>query len=145
MSKTLFVDTWGWLSLRDKRENKHLETAKLYHSYAQEKCTIVTTDYVLDETFTLFFKRLPFGLAQESMTLLLKSIDNGTIVLEWITPERFSQAIQLRNRFIDKPGISFTDLSSMAVMQEIGISDILTEDAHFEHVNLGFKSIPSRD
>ncbi len=48
----------------------------------------------------------------------------------------------MRRQFSDKPKISFTDLSSMVIMVELGISDILTEDRHFALVGLGFRSLP---
>ena len=38
--------------------------------------------------------------------------------------------------------ISFTDLTSMAVMQELEITDILTGDAHFTHVGMNFVLFP---
>lgn len=30
----------------------------------------------------------------------------------------------------------------MAIMMELGITDILTTDRHFTHVGLGFRSLP---
>ncbi len=142
MDNKLFVDTWGWLTLRDKKEARHYETSRYYQEHKQRRGDIVTTDFVLDETFTLFFKRLPPEMAQTSMRLLNDAIEQGTILIEWITQERFFQARMYRERFLDKPDISFTDLTSMVVMQEGGITHILTGDAHFEHVNLGFKCVP---
>ncbi len=45
-------------------------------------------------------------------------------------------------RFDDKPRISFTDLTSMVVMKELGVKDIVTGDEHFEHVGMGFQCKP---
>ena len=56
--------------------------------------------------------------------------------------ERFTQIEKLRFRFLDKPLISFTDLTSMVVMQELNITKILTEDAHFTHVGIDFQLLP---
>ncbi|MCL5995064.1 MAG: hypothetical protein M1546_03285 [Chloroflexi bacterium] len=48
----------------------------------------------------------------------------------------------LRLKFSDKPDISFTDLTSMVVMTELGITQIMTADAHFTHVGMGFQCVP---
>ena len=66
----------------------------------------------------------------------------GNKVLTWVTPERFEKAKTLRLKYHDKPRISFTDLTSMAVMKEIGVTDVITGDEHFEHVGMGFHRKP---
>jgi len=60
----------------------------------------------------------------------------------WESPSRFEEAKVLRLRFDDKPRISFTDLTSMVVMREIGVTDVITGDEHFEHVGMGFQRKP---
>jgi len=71
-----------------------------------------------------------------------QAIAEGYLRLEWMTPQRFEKAIELRYRFQDKPRISFTDLPSMVVMSEQEIEEILTEDDHFLHVGMGFRKVP---
>ena len=100
-----------------------------------------TTDYVLDETFTLLFRRLPFKDAADSLDIIELAIAEGYLRLERITGERFEKAKCLRMKFKDKPRISFTDLTSMVVMAERGITNILTEDDHFDQVGMGFKKV----
>ena len=137
----LFVDTWGWLTLRDKGERRHQDIAPVFDSFQQSKAGIYTSDFVLDETFTLLFRRLPFAAARESMELLMASVEEGSLILVPISGARFKAAQTLRIRYQDKPAISFTDLTSMMVMQEFEIQKILTEDDHFAHVGSGFKLI----
>jgi len=137
----LFVDTWGWLTLYDKREAKHRDVVSFYDHFRSQGGRLYTTDYVLDETLTLLFNRLSFSQAREAMDILEQAVGKGYLNLEWITPERFAQAKVLRLRFQDKPRISFTDLSSMAVMEELGISTILTGDVHFTHVGMSFQTV----
>jgi predicted nucleic acid-binding protein len=48
----------------------------------------------------------------------------------------------LRRQLQDKPDVSFTDLTSMAIMQEMGLSQVLTGDSHFEHVGFNFQLVP---
>lgn len=138
----LFVDTWGWLTLRDNRESRHQPVTTFYKNIQAQNGLIFTTDYVLDETYTLLFKRLPFPQAEASILLLEKAIASNQIQLVWITPERFAKTRDLRMKFQDKPNISFTDLSSMVVMKELEITDVLTGDAHFSHVGMGFQPVP---
>jgi predicted nucleic acid-binding protein len=47
-------------------------------------------------------------------------------------------------KFQDKPRISFTDLTSMVVMTEMGITSILTQDEHFTQVGMGFQKSHER-
>lgn len=138
----LFVDTWGWVVLHNKRETKHDEVEAFYRQYRLSGANIYTTDYVLDETLTLLFRRLPLDLAKISMKSINDAIEQGYLNLEWMSAPRFEETKVLRLRFDDKPRISFTDLTSMVVMKELGVKDIVTGDEHFEHVGMGFQLVP---
>jgi predicted nucleic acid-binding protein len=138
----LFVDTWGWVALHNKRETKHDEVKEFYRQYRLSGANIYTTDYVLDETLTLLFRRLPLDLAKTSMKSINDAIEQGYLHLEWMSAPRFEETKVLRLRFDDKPRISFTDLTSMVVMKELGVKDIVTGDEHFEHVGMGFQCKP---
>lgn len=142
MAAKLFIDTWGWLTLHDKDERYHQQATQAYRQAINQGQQIYTTDYVLDETFTLFFRRLPSPRTNQSMKGLLSVFSTSNFQLIRITPERFAQTETLRSRFLDKPLISFTDLTSMVTMDEFGITAILTEDAHFTHVGMNFQLIP---
>lgn len=142
MALKLFIDTWGWLTLRDRRENRHEDIKNLYLDLRGRGCSFYTSDYVLDETFTLLFRRLQFEEAKSSLEMIQTAIKGGYLHLERISPERFEKAKSLRIRFQDKPRISFTDLTSMVVMTERGIIDILTEDEHFNQVGLDIQKVP---
>lgn len=138
----LFVDTWGWLTLRDRKESRHQQVKEFYSRSRAQKAAIYTSDYVLDETITLLFRRLPHKFAGGSLEKIQEAIKGGYLKVEWITPERFERAKDLRLKYQDKPKISFTDLTSMVLMKEHGIEAIITEDEHFEHVGMGFQLKP---
>ena len=138
----LFIDTWGWLALRDKREPHHPEVNRFYRDFRRRRGTAYTSDYVLDETVTLLFRRLPFSTAKKSLESIQQAVAEGYLHLEWVTPERFEKAKELRSKFQDKPRISFTDFTSIVVMAECGITEILTEDDHFLQVGMGFQKVP---
>ena len=73
---------------------------------------------------------------------LLTDAGQGNLTIERITSSRWAKAWTLRNRFHDKPLISFTDLTSMALMAEMDLTDILTDDDHFLQVGMGFQKVP---
>ena len=45
-------------------------------------------------------------------------------------------------KYRDRPDIGFVAFTSVVVMQELGISEIFSGDAHFEQVGLGFPLVP---
>ena len=96
----------------------------------------------MDETFTLLFRRLAVHKAKESMDFLARAVEDGSVVLAPINTARFREAVKLRLKYKDKPEISFTDFTSMVVMQELELKRILTEDRHFAQVGLGFELVP---
>ena len=87
----IFVDTWGWLTLLDRKESRHLELKEFYSQFRNQRGIVYTSDYVLDETITLLFRRLPFETAKGILVKLDKAINTGYILVEWINPERFDK------------------------------------------------------
>jgi predicted nucleic acid-binding protein len=142
MRERFFVDTWGWVALGHKKDSHHKEVARFYREVHQRGAEIVTSDYVLDELITLLFRRGNRSEALDFIEGLLASVDQGHIKVAKITPGTFEKAWDLRRRFRQYPFISFTDLTSMVVMNERDILRILTEDRHFFQVGMGFQKIP---
>jgi predicted nucleic acid-binding protein len=124
----LFIDTWGWLALADAKDPAHSRAVAERRMRATGR--LVTTDYVLDETFTRLFARCGFSVARQFSSAVLEAASKRQLVLERITPPRFDAAYQMRLRYRDKPEISFTDVTSFVIMREIGIKDGLTVDAN---------------
>ena len=142
MPDAVFIDTWGWLALGHRRDARHQEVKALYQSLQEKGTLCYTTDYVLDETATLLFRREAFEEAVYFMEGIFQATEERFLTVERITSERFTSAWKLRKRFQDKPKISFTDFTSMAIMEEKGIKNVLTEDEHFMQVGMGFQRVP---
>jgi predicted nucleic acid-binding protein len=138
----VFIDTWGWLVLRDSRESRHPEVSHFYQDFRRRNGSAYTSDYVLDETATHLFRRLPHSTAKESLEWIQQAVAGGFLRLEWVTPGRFERAKQLRAQFQDKPRISFTDLTSMVIMEECEIPDVLTA-RHSRNQRVGTASLIS--
>jgi predicted nucleic acid-binding protein len=128
--------------LVDERDPSHGAVTDLRRKYGVLKSLWVTTDYVLDEFITRVFSRQHFDRGQLFCERLFQSEKDGLLSIERITPDRFQRAWELRLRHRDKPRISFTDLTSFAVMRELGIRHALTADNHYSQVHLGFQILP---
>lgn len=142
MREVVFIDTWGWLALGHRRDARHQEIKACYQALQEKGTPLYSTDYVLDETITLLFRREVFEEAVHFMEGIFESVEEGHLTVERITSECFGAAWELRKRFHDKPKMSFTDLTSMSVMTKRKIKKVLTEDDHFLQVQMGFQRVP---
>lgn len=138
----VFVDTWGWMVLGHRREPQHGEVREFYRDLREAQIPITTSDYVLDELITLLFRRERFTESVRFVEGLFAAVEQGHLVVARVMPKDVSAAWELRKRFQDKTDISFTDLTSMVLMRELGISQVLTGDEHFIQVGMGFSKLP---
>jgi predicted nucleic acid-binding protein len=97
---------------------------------------------VLGEVITYLYGALPAVQAQRFINSLLGTVDRGDYRLVHLSPDQFRRAWQMRQKCHDKPDISFVDFTSMIVMQDQGITEVFTGDAHFQKVGLGFSLVP---
>jgi len=142
MDRYVFVDTWAWLALSNRKDVHHEPATKEYEEITAVGYRLVTSDYVLDEVIAALFRSVDFGSAVQFSESLFAAIKDNQIKLEWITEARFKAAWSMRKRYQDKTDISFTDLTSFVTMQELEMNKVFTGDIHFEKVNLGFEILP---
>jgi len=65
MRKSIFFDSWGWIAVVDRKDPYH-ETAKpFYQEYIKGGGIPITTDYILDEVFTVLRRRLTHQVVVE--------------------------------------------------------------------------------
>lgn len=143
MLKTIFMDTWAFLALAHRQDSHHQIAAETYHSLRKQKYLFYTTDYVVDELITLLFRRSSSHEAISFIEGLILGKEKGSLLVIQITTQRFSNAWGLRKKFHDKFRISFTDLTSMVVMNELNIRKIFTDDDHFSHVGMELEKFPN--
>lgn len=128
----VFVDTGVWYAAHVPREpNCRACRVALGDSSAK----FLTTDYVLDEVVTLLNSR---GLHRTAVRVgdLLWSQSEAT--LHRLTDDELQYAWSIFRRFSDKRW-SFTDCTSYAVMQRLGVTEALSPDDHFRQ--FGFVSV----
>jgi predicted nucleic acid-binding protein len=120
----IFVDTNAWFASMVPWDANHAAaTAWLAHN----KLPLLTTDYVADETLTLLRIRKEHALAvQFGVHLFAGRLGQ----LHYLTPADIADAWEIFVRFKDKDW-SFTDCTSKAVMEKLGITTAFSFDYHF--------------
>jgi len=134
--KALFVDTAGWMACADAADPEHDQARAARDSALEHGMTLVTTDYVADETLTLIRKRLGLRAAEKWWQQIEAS---SRLRWEWIDLPRAERARSLFFHHRDKD-FSFTDCTSFVVMRELKIRQALTTDVHFRQ--MGFQILP---
>lgn len=138
----IFLDSWAWIALADKSDPYHRKVKAQHGKLLRAKRLYVTTDSVLGETTTYLYDAIGSSHAQAFMSSVLSTADGGTYRVVHVSPELWRRAWAMRQKYYDKPSISFVDFTSMVVMQDLGIVDVFTGDDHFRQVNLGFQIVP---
>lgn len=134
----MFVDTWAWIALADRSDTWHEIAKEIYLQQYKSRTAFVTTDYVLSETITYLYQTLPTMQAVAFIEAIFLGIKQGAYTLHHVSEKEFQRAWEWRRKYDDKPDISFVDLTSMVVMNELGIVEVFTGDRHFSQVNMGF-------
>lgn len=121
----VFVDTSAFLAVLNADNLNHSAAKLAWNTLLLSETPLVTTNYVLVETFALLQRR--FGVSatrsfQESITPLLQ--------IDWIdeaTHKAGLQAMLTANR----RSLSLVDCISFEAMRRLGIATAFAFDAHF--------------
>lgn len=132
----IFVDTSGFIELIDKKSANFERTSAAFQKAIFDGNKLVTTDYVLDELFTLMRCRERIPISD-----ILKFVDNINISdteVVGITKELFQESLIMMGKYKDQY-FSFTDCVSFTVMKDMGIKDFVGFDSHF--ATAGFNNL----
>jgi uncharacterized protein len=133
----VFVDTGGWMACADRADPAHDACTAARDASLEAGRTLITTDFVVDETLTL----IRFRLGLPAANAWWRQTD-GSARLRWerVDSDRFERARSLFFQYRDKD-LSFTDCTSMALMQELKLKSVITTDRHFHQ--MGFDVLPT--
>jgi predicted nucleic acid-binding protein len=129
-SAKFFIDSGGFYALINSQSPQHGAAVAFMEKARKARRCAVTSDYILDETATLFRARKLFHLAPALFDLAEKSAALETVR---VNGEFFSQAKKLFLKYHDHD-FSFTDCSSFVLMREMKLKEALATDGHFREV-----------
>jgi len=121
----MLIDTSGWFSIFDSAQHDHALAIELY----DDSRIKVTHSYVIVEFVALSEARKK--LRSDMLTFLDKILREAEIEIVWIDEPTTLEAIDLLRKRLDK-GWSLCDAVSFVLMRQLGITEALTTDHHFE-------------
>ena len=131
----LFADTFYWVALADFADSAHQRARAL--TVERKAALIVTTDEVLAEYLT-FFGTAPEHMRRQAVTNTHRILENPGVRVVPQSRESFPAGLSLYEARPDK-GYSLVDCISMYTMRKEQITDVLTNDRHFEQE--GFRAL----
>jgi predicted nucleic acid-binding protein len=131
----LFADTFYWIALGDFSDSAHQRALVLTAERAGTP--IVTTDEVLAEYLT-FFATSPGQMRRKAVINARRILDNPGVHVVSQSRESFLSGMALYEARPDK-GYSLTDCISMQTMRKERLTEVLTNDRHFEQE--GFRAL----
>lgn len=122
----VFLDTGAFLALADEDDDYHAAAKSLYAKLLQSKAQLLTSNFVLSETYTL----IRFRVSHQAAVKLMKAFDQSGIKVlragEAI--EKTAKAIFVR---YDDKDFSFVDCTSFALIDHHRLDHTFAFDAHF--------------
>ncbi|HFD40366.1 MAG TPA: PIN domain-containing protein [Anaerolineae bacterium] len=131
--RRIFVDTSAWDAIADGGDPNH-EHALRFKDEIVGQCRLITTNYVLDELYTLLLMNLGYQRAVDFKSKLDILVRGGILEVIWVTEEIATDAWTVFTRFNVDKWWSFTDCVSYAVMKREGIREAFAFDHHFEQM-----------
>lgn len=135
--RRFFVDTSAFMAMVYEKDSAHRAYKHTISLLGENPLnTFMTTDYILDETFTLLRSRA--GLSVDAIEKFWDKILEVGIIVKFITKDDFVRAFSLIKKYKDHL-LSFTDGTTASTMLHEGIHAILTTDSDF-HI-FGFETL----
>jgi len=123
----IFIDTSAFLAIENREDSYHESALEFRDACLKSRRIFVTSDYVLDESYTIIRLRAGHDIAVQFGEALRTS---QFIHIEHVTPEIIEDAWKIFKTYGDH-AFSFTDCTSFALMEHLNISTAFVFDAHF--------------
>jgi hypothetical protein len=132
----IFVDTSAFVARYIPQDTEHRRAKRAWAEIQRTGSRCFTSNFVLDETFTLLGRRASYSFAAERARELL-----GSKVLTVLRSDANDEmrAVELFTKFADQR-VSFTDCVSFVLMRRQRLERAFTFDRHFSAA--GFEVLP---
>lgn len=132
----VFIDSSGYSSLYNRKDNFHLEAKSRALEIFGKKIPAVTSNYVIDETLTNLLARIGYKVALQFGKRIFE--ENHAIEIIRVDENLEKQAWQVFKKYNKDKNWSFTDCTSFVIMKSMGIKVAFTFDER-DFRQMGFK------
>lgn len=126
LKSPIFIDSSMFKALVDEQDEFHQKAVISWTRFREDNSQLITSNYILDEIFTLIRKRR----GRNTVDNFRKSLagDLAVKIFRVITADEATAWNWFLN---DWSNLSFTDCVSFALMQRLGLKKVATFDKHF--------------
>ena len=128
--KTVFVDTSGFYACLDQTDSFHPRALIAFEHAEKEDWTLLTTNYVVHETWALIQRRLGWQAVE---TFLNDLLPRCTVIF---VDEELYHAAAARCRQTRERRFSLTDAISLELISRRKIIEAIAHDEHFARENV---------
>lgn len=128
--KTVFVDTSGFYACLDSTDVFYSQAFAAFERAEKENWTLVTTNYVVHETWALVQRRLGWEAVETFITDLLPRCQIIFVDTE------LHQAAANRCQQTRERRFSLTDAVSLELMARRKLTEAIVQDEHFARANI---------
>ena len=132
----IFIDTGAFLARYLAKDQYHPKAVGFWNEIRKKREACFTSNFVLDETFTLLGRRAGYDFAAQRATSIYASK-----LLNILRPTRTDEikAIDFFQKFADQ-NVSFTDCITFVLLKKEKIKRVFSFDSHFQWA--GFRLCP---
>lgn len=131
----VFIDTSFFKALIDEKDEFHKQAKVILEKLHKENATLITSNYTLDESFTLI--RIKCGLAM--VTQFRDYLALSSQVIKVIRTTVADEANAWEWFLKDWGKLSFTDCVSFAILHRVKVKKVATFDIHFQKAGFQVK------
>ncbi|OGE64936.1 hypothetical protein A3I48_04170 [Candidatus Daviesbacteria bacterium RIFCSPLOWO2_02_FULL_36_7] len=131
----VFIDTGAFIAYFIKQEKFHDDVVRKYKFYRQQKATLLTSDYILDELLTWFSAKQSKQILERLVLAIQKMIDAKELKVLSVDQTIFRKAQEILIKFSDHK-ISFTDATSYCLYKDFTLDEVFTLDDDFKRMRL---------
>lgn len=134
---SIFIDTGIFVAFHNTEDQNHSRAVEFLEQVAKgEYGSAYTSGYVFDEAVTLALMRARKPIIATAVGELILGKSKRVspfVVLLRVTEEVFTKSWKLFKRYMSKR-LSFTDCTTVALMGQVGIKNLLSFDRSFDGV-----------